>query len=114
LEVTQAGPVLLDDGLVAVGPGPGLVVSVGELASVGEGDELVVAEAGEGDDDRQRQWPWWCLQVASAAEEEVCMVGAMGAMGAMGAVEAVTAAQPVSRAAAITARAGIAFIGLRP
>jgi len=43
-------------GVLAGGDGLGLVVvRVGELVSVGDGDELGVAGAGDGDDDRHRR-----------------------------------------------------------
>jgi len=89
------------EGLVSVGAGELVSVDVTELVSVGDGDELVVAGAG----DSHRPWPCG-LQVwrasTRAPAEEVCATTAIGMV------------KPVSRAATTTARARMAFIRPRP
>jgi hypothetical protein len=81
---------------------------VGELVSVGDGDELVVPDdglVGVGDetDGRHRHQgrPWW-RQTTRTLEEEVCAVRAIGTV------------KPASRAATTAARARTAFMGPRP
>ena len=103
MDVTHAAvvPVLVGAGVGLVAAGVGLVAAeVGELGSVADGDERVVAGADDGDDDRHHRC--LCLQVTRDLAEEECAARVIGIV------------KPVSRAAATTTSARIAFMRPRP